>query len=44
MKKIFLFIALGAGLCACSDETQLRDPDVVEEIEVEVLYICTDSI
>lgn len=44
MKKIFLFIALGLSLCACSDDPLLRDPDVVEEMEVEVLYICTDSI
>lgn len=44
MKKIFLFISLGLGLCACSDDNQLKDPDIVEEMEVEVLYICTDSI
>lgn len=49
MKKIFLFIALGLGLCACSDDTQLRDPDVVEiviedAIVMDSFYLFNDTI
>lgn len=52
MKKIFLFIALGLGLCACSDESN-NDLNVdehgvivsIEYVEVpEDAYLFNDSI